>query len=525
MTEDFWSNIPLEQRALLTDPALLYKVKCELDRSITGEDKNKLLLWLVANSSYTKTMGNAWNLSAIVTGNSSSGKSWLVNNVLQYFSNVEDFTRITGASPDRLSQDFTNKILHVEELRGTEPAQATLRVWISEGHLKLLTTDRDEKGHIITRTLETKGFPTFITSATEVEIDSELLNRILILSMDESLKQTRNVLLFEAKIYRELGVSNGFSPNPAFKDLGLHLQHITHVIIPYIELLAQKFPIPPGKEISVGPRRDFKKMIFLIGVIAWLHQLQRTIVQRGPHVFVVATVADFFMAWRLLDESLKNTLLKLTERHKWVLDCFKDSTKSLTVKDVATETELSESRAREILNSLVKKGYLSKDESQKTHLYSLKQKVDLDVTIDDFVTSLSSFEETELEKWLSEQNYKILLAREGPQVIVDPLTGEQFTVNPSTRANTILLKMLKRQDLSLNLQEKFENVTISAIATSPSFISLHLVDGGLYPTEKCSLCGKQPVYAQINYPDGSWGLLCGDCYWKKLKEKQGETEK
>jgi len=515
---DFWDNIPEERKNLLQDPALLYKVKCELDRSITGEDKNKLLLYLICASSYTKTVGSSkWNLSAIITGSSSAGKSWLLNNVAKYFKNVEDYTRLTGAAPDRLAKNFNNKILIVQELRGTESAQSTLRVWISEGKLKLLTTDKDEKGRLTTNVLETVGSPTFITTCTEAEVDTELLNRIFILSMNESVEQTRNILKFEAKLYRELGVENGLEPEEKFVDLPAHLQFISNVLIPYIDVLAEKFPIPKGKELSANPRRDFKKLIFLIGVITWLHQMQRWIVQRGPFLFAVANVNDFYMAWRLCEDTLRDTILKLTERHKWVLNCFENKGDILTVRDVAVQTGLSENRARELLNSLVRKGYLLKDKSEKTHRYILREKIELDSTIEEFVASLKSFEENKLKDWLERENYKIRLTRED-NILVDPLTGEQITYEPSVRVNRIISKLVKKQEKPIENKTNQENTSIQPIVpSSHSFTRLVRIDGKLYPTEKCALCGGQPVEWQINYPDGSWGLLCEECARKIQK--------
>lgn len=118
---------------LLSDPALLYRLKKELDRFIIGEDENKLTLWVIAASSHTR-----FNLSAVINGGSSSGKSWLKSKVLQYFGNVRSFHRVTKAALDRLGTDLTNVILDIEELRGSEAAQPTLRVALSEGKLSLV---------------------------------------------------------------------------------------------------------------------------------------------------------------------------------------------------------------------------------------------------------------------------------------------------------------------------------------------------------------------------------------------------
>ena len=473
LPENIFGECTPEVAEWLLDPALLYRIKCELDKDITGEDKNKLLLFLICVSSFTN-----WPLSAIISGSSSAGKSWLMNNVLKHFPNVEEYTRITAAAPDRLGQDFTNRILKVEELRGTEKAQATLRVWISEGKLKLLTTEIGEDGKLTATTIETNGVPTFVTTVTDPDIDDELLNRLFILSIDESEEQTRQILRFEAKKYMFLGVENNDRKNELFERLFEPLMFVNRVIIPYAELLAEKFPIPKGKELSVGPRRDFKKLLFLIGVSAWLHKAQRLIVQKGNNIFyrfVVASPVDFYIVWRICEDGLLQTLLKLTERHKQVLEVFKDYDTALTVKDVAAEIDLSENRTRDYLNSLVRKGYLSKDSSQRPYKYSLKKKVDFAVTIEEFVTILTEFEQNRLEEWLKAQNFNTLYKPKGPIQFVDPLTGdvvdfdEICKADKPTRVDRVLRKILKKQDFSLkevSAQEKGTNqstVTISDV--------------------------------------------------------------
>jgi len=469
LPKNIFGECPSEIAEWLLDPALLYRIKCELDKDIIGEDKNKLLLFLICVSSFTK-----WPLSAIISGSSSAGKSWLMNNVLKHFPNVEEYTRITAAAPDRLGSDWTNRILKVEELRGTEKAQATLRVWISEGKLKLLTTEIGEDGKLTATTIETNGVPTFVTTVTDPDIDDELLNRLFILSIDESEEQTRQILRFEAKKYMFLGVENNEEKNELFESLFESLMFVNRVIIPYAELLAEKFPIPKGKELSVGPRRDFKKLLFLIGVSAWLHKAQRLIVQKGNNIlerYVVASPVDFYIVWRICEDGLLQTLLKLTDRHKRVLEVFRDYEISLTVKDVAAELDVSESTARVYLNSLVRKGYLSKDTSEKTHRYSLKRKPDLDVSIQKCIISLADFEENKLEEWLTQQNYKVVYRPKGPMQYVDPLTGETFELSKlyeqegPSRYNTILSKIMKKQDLSLKEVSAQENMLHSKNAT------------------------------------------------------------
>jgi predicted GTPase len=78
-----------------SDPNLLQRIQTDyLDRTIAGEDKNKLLLFLVCLSASTKRP-----LSAVVKGVTGAGKSRIVNRVLDIFrrmNSVIEFSRITG---------------------------------------------------------------------------------------------------------------------------------------------------------------------------------------------------------------------------------------------------------------------------------------------------------------------------------------------------------------------------------------------------------------------------------------------
>lgn len=442
---------------LLQDPTLLFKIKQELDRFIIGEDENKVILYLICASSHTQ-----FNLSAIISGASSSGKSWMKNKVLAYFGNVLSFTRITAAAPDRLGSSLMNKILDIEELRGSEAAQPTLRIAISEGKLNLLSTTRDESGRITTEEVTTVGTPTFVTTCTRAEVDDELLNRLFIISLDESASHTKKIIEFEAKKYHLLGGNDDADadkPNTLFSAIIGELLPVTRVEIPYLELLAEKFPQPSGREQSCGPRRDFKKLVYLIGVVAWLHQRQRVIVGKTGILnrSVVASPVDFQLVWSLCENSFLQTLFRLTRRHEEVLACFK-STVPLTVSEVANELGYSENRAREFLKGLVRRGYLSEDDSQKTHKYMLKQAKQLQGTIEEFVTSLSSFEEKNLEQWLEEQQYKILSRPLSTPLAINPVTGKVLE-----SPNRILSKMPKTPGHGTNVGTEPSDGTKSPI--------------------------------------------------------------
>jgi len=505
LSEDFietmLSNVSSEVKEILLDPAILYRYKQALDQSITGEDKNKLLLFLIALTSYMQKV-----LGAIIMGESSAGKSHLMNSVLKFFSNVEEYTRITQTSPDRMAKNFTNKILKVEELRGTEKAQSSLRVWISEGKLRLLTTTIGEDGKTTTEVIETYGVPCFITSSTTVRPDEELLNRLFLISIDETEAQTKNVLEYEAQEFMDPDFEKRAEPP---EELIKTLEFIAttpfnEVLIPYADQLARAFPTK-----SVKARRDFKKLLFIIGSVAFLHQMQRPIVYKAKiRQYIVALPIDFLIAWEIAAEGMKETLMNLQKRSIEVLELFKDPhVESLTSRQVAQKTRLSQNRAREILNGLVDFGYLVKDRSKKEHAFSLRKNIDVDGTISDFETSCFSFDEKKFEEWLIEKNlktrYKVWAAS-----WVNPTTGEKLPL----LHNRVLKKPQREQEESVKQQNSQEKGSKNSIVASLNdLVSVHWSES-FFVEHKCGVCShKRMTSWQAKTTKGAQIPVCDRC--------------
>lgn len=408
---------------ILKDPALLYRIKRDyLDHDIVGEDTSKLLLFVILATSLTDN-----SLGAIVTGESSAGKSHLVNKVAKHFNNVTEYTRITAASPDRSGQDFTNRILYVGELYGAERAQGTIRVLISEGKLRLWTTTTNEEGRLTTDCIETTGVPVFVSTTTTVRPDGELLNRLFLISVDESDDQTKRILEFEAR--KAMYTSRDDETDDTTPYLGgllngMVLEHLGHYKIPYADWLAKMFPI------TLRARRDFKKLLALIGSIAILHTYQRPIVYGAPSArptkrYSVAFPIDLYLALRVCDKSLRETLRSMDDRTTRCLDIFKNTSSDVTISQAAERLNISQRRAGEILNELTNKDYLTKDESQKIHKYSLKHlEPESLIAIGDLRDFFSAYGETELKNFLTGQN--LIALQRGfafSKEAIDPLTG------------------------------------------------------------------------------------------------------
>jgi hypothetical protein len=505
LSEDFLENIlkdaKPEVKEILLDPAILNRYKQALDRLITGEDKSKLLLFLICLTSYMRKV-----LGAIIMGESSAGKSHLMNSVLKFFNNVEEYTRMTQASPDRIAMDFKDKILKVEELRGTERAQSSLRVWISEGKLRLLTTTRDEDGKLTTEVLETNGVPCFITTTTCIRPDEELLNRLFLISIDETEAQTRKVLDYEALQFMDPDFEEKSRPP---QDLVEALECIAvtpfyEILIPFAHELSKRFPSK-----SVKARRDFKKLLYIIGSVAFLHQLQRPIVYKVRNrQYIVALPVDFLIAWKVAEQGMKETLMNIQKRSLDVLELFREpNVESFTSRQVATATRLSQNRAREILNGLVDFGYLVKDRSQKEHLFSLKGKIDEDNTISDFETSCLNFGEKKLEEWLVDKNLKTRYRVCLPTTYVNPIDGVELPIPPGR-----VLKKSETEPKEGVKQQKSRVETSKTVIVPSLHDSMKSITKIEPHVDQCANCQKVEVlHWQIESFKSEWGHVCQDC--------------
>lgn len=466
LNEDFLettlSDVSEDIREILLDQAILHRIKTALDQRIIGEDRNKLLLFLIGLTSHMDKV-----LGAIILGESSAGKSYLMNNVLKFFTNVEEYTRITRAAPDRTrTHDFRCKILKIGELRGADAAQATLRVLISEGKLRLWTTKRDDDGEIVDEVIETIGFPALFTTSTNLKPDEELLNRLFLVSIDETERQTEKVLQYEAQEFMDPFEEENYPPKELVEAIG----HITttpfhQVLIPFADQLAKRFPTT-----SVKVRRDFKKLLCIISAVAFLHQFQRPIVYRNKLTqYIVALPVDFHIAWEICEQGLRQTLMNVQKRSLEVLELYKDpNTEILTSRQVADKTGLSQTRAREINNSLVNSGFLLKDIRKKEHSFSIKKKNAIDSTIDNFVTSAVSFNEKQFAEWLINRNFKTRY-RTWESEYTNPLTGETI----HTSSSRVLTKTeTEHNTISCSEKNHFEGTKTSIVASSTPSVTI-----------------------------------------------------
>ncbi|MDQ2070772.1 hypothetical protein [Natronospira bacteriovora] len=155
-------------------------------------------------------------------------------------------------------------------------------------------------------------------TTTAIDIDEELLNRCLVLTVDESRDQTRRIQARQRQARTLDGLLAGQTAE-AVRTLHRNAQRLLKplaVVNPYAEHLS-------FLDERTRTRRDHQKYLTLIDAIALLHQHQRsikTVEHRGRAVeYVEVEPSDIALANRLAHEVLGRSLDELPPQTRQVL--------------------------------------------------------------------------------------------------------------------------------------------------------------------------------------------------------------
>jgi DNA primase len=308
---------------LLNDPKLLDRILADFAAcGMVGEETNKLVGYLAAVSRKLDAP-----LAVIVQSTSAAGKTALMEAVLAFVPPEErvKYSALTGQALYYLSDaDLKHKILAIVEEEGAEKASYALKLLQSEGELTIASTGKDpHTGRMVTQEYRVEGPVMIFLTTTAVDIDEELLNRCLVLTVDEGREQTAAI----HRLQRERETLAGLLRKEARSQvLATHraaqrLLRPLAVVNPFAEQLT-------FLDDRTRARRDHMKYLALIRTIALLHQYQRpvkTVTHDGKALaYIEATLADIAAAnalahhvlGRCLDEMPPQTrrLLALIER-------------------------------------------------------------------------------------------------------------------------------------------------------------------------------------------------------------------
>jgi DNA primase len=303
---------------LLRDPKLLDRILADFDTcGLVGERTNKLIGYLAAVSRKLDRP-----LAVVVQSSSAAGKSSLMDAVLAFMPEEEriKYSAMTGQSLFYMGEtNLKHKILAIVEGEGVKSASYALKLLQSEGELTIASTGKDpQTGNLVTQEYHVEGPVMIFLTTTAIEIDEELLNRCLVLSVDESREQTEAIHRLQRERRTLTGLVNGERKQRLLTQ-HRHAQRLLRplkVLNPYADQLT-------FLSDKTRTRRDHEKYLTLIDTIALLHQYQRdlrTAQENGATIeYIEATREDIAQANALAHEVLGRSLDELPPQTRRVL--------------------------------------------------------------------------------------------------------------------------------------------------------------------------------------------------------------
>ena len=303
---------------LLRDPRLTDRIVADFARAgIVGESTNALVGYLVALSRKLEAP-----LAVVVQSTSASGKSSLMDAVLSFVPEEDriTFSAMTGQSLFYLGEaDLAHKVLAVVEEEGASRATYALKLLQSEGELSIASTGKDAAtGRLATHTYKVAGPVALFLTTTAVDVDEELLNRCIVLSVDEDRAQTRAI--HDRQRARQT-LEGLLADQERQRIVKLH-QDAQRLLRPV--LVANPYAPRLGfADEATRTRRDHMKYLTLIRAIALLHQHQRpakSVTHGGEAVsYIEVTLDDIALANRLAHEVLGRSLDELAPQTRRLL--------------------------------------------------------------------------------------------------------------------------------------------------------------------------------------------------------------
>ncbi len=303
---------------LLKSPELLTRISGDLSRcGLVGEDANKQVAYLAALSRKLDRP-----LAVTIQSTSAAGKSALMDAVLNFLP-AEDrvqYSAITGQSLYYMGEtDLKHKVLALAEEEGASSAAYALKLLQSEGELTIASTGKDTvTGKLETHKYHVEGPVMLMLTTSAIDLDEELLNRCIVLTVDESREQTEAIHESQRQ-HRTLAGLLARADRDAIRCLHQNAERLIQplsVVNPYAKHLTFVAD-------RTRTRRDHEKYLTLIDAIALLHQHQRPIrsVEHGDRLirYVEVTLDDIAAANHLAHGVLGRTLDELPPQTRKLL--------------------------------------------------------------------------------------------------------------------------------------------------------------------------------------------------------------
>ena len=337
-----------EALELLQSPNLIERIVADFRLAgLVGEDTNALVSYLAATSRKTDDP-----LAVIIQSSSSAGKSSVMDAALAFMPDEEliRYTSMTGQSLFYMGEtSLKHKILAIAEEEGAEQAGYALKILQSEKKLKIASTGKDPKsGRLITQEYNVEGPCSIFMTTTNVEVDEELQNRCLVLSVNEDREQTKRI----HELQRKSRTLEGMLKKEDKKNtLRVH-QNAQRLIRPLLVVnpFAEQLTFLDSR---LRTRRDHIKYLNLINAITLLHQHQRTVrtvSHRGENLeYIEATLEDIEVANKLAADIMGTSLDELAPQTRKLLNLICSMVTARCLKEEVEQKDIRFTR-RQIRN-------------------------------------------------------------------------------------------------------------------------------------------------------------------------------
>lgn len=294
-----------EALALLKSPDLASRITADMAAcGVVGESTNLLTGYLAAVSRKLDKP-----LAVLIQSSSAAGKSSLMDAVLNLMPEEEriQYSAMTGQSLYYLGEtSLQHKILAIAEEEGVRQAAYALKLLQSDGELKIASTGKNEQsGELVTREYTVQGPVMLMLTTTAIDVDEELLNRCLVLTVNESREQTQAIHAMQRQTLEGLLAESEKGYLTRLHQNAQRLLQPLKVVNPFAHQLT-------FLSDKTRTRRDHMKYLTLIQSIALLHQYQRE-VKRAEHrgkviEYIEVERSDIALANQLAHEVLGRTL-------------------------------------------------------------------------------------------------------------------------------------------------------------------------------------------------------------------------
>lgn len=369
--------------ALLKSPDLAARITDDLAAcGVVGEATNLLTGYLAAVSRKLDKP-----LAVLIQSSSAAGKSSLMDAVLGLMPDEErvQYSAMTGQSLYYLGEtSLQHKILAIAEEEGVRQAAYALKLLQSDGALTIASTGKNEQsGELVTREYSVQGPVMLMLTTTAIDVDEELLNRCLVLTVNESREQTQAIHAMQrhGQTLEGLLAQNEKQYLTQLHRNAQRLLRPLKVVNPYAHQLT-------FLSDKTRTRRDHMKYLTLIQAVTLLHQYQRE-VKRATHrgqviEYIEVTKADIALATQLAHEVLGRTLDEMPPQTRKLLVLLKAEVQTqaqrqgmkadelrFTRRDVRDWLRWGDTQLKIHLGRLLELEYLLLNRRGLTHEYQL----------------------------------------------------------------------------------------------------------------------------------------------------------